>query len=167
MLPLESKILLWCKLSSLALLALAGLIFWDEWSGYEARMDKVLAHQAEMSSQGEITYGILCGTPNEPSWISIDSASYFRIQDRDSICLYTTHWRGRIRGFLDQRHSSYSERFEASAWTLTPLVEVWGFALIMAVLSLLVWIIPDFSIRVGIWFFAAAMSIYLWWFSVA
>ena len=167
MLPLESKILLWCKLSSLALLALAGIIFWDEWGGYQARMDKVLLHQAEMSSNGEISYGIVCGTPEQSSWIAIDSSSYFRIQDRDSICLYSTQWRGRIRGFLDERHPNYSERFEASAWTLTPLVEVWGMALVMALLCVLVWVIPDFSIRAGIWFFAASMSIYLWWFSVA
>lgn len=165
--PLESKILHWCKLSSLALLALAGIIIWDEWGGYTARMDRVMLHQAELSSQGEVAYGIVCGTPDKTSWIAIDSASYFRIQDRDSICLYSTQWRGRTRGFLDERHPAYSERFKAQVLTLTPLVEVWGVALLMGFLSVLVWVIPDFSIRVGIWFFAAAMSIYLWWFSVA
>lgn len=148
-------------------MALAGLIFWDEWGGYQARMDKVMFHQAELSSQEEISYGIVCGNPEQSLRIAIDSASYFRIQDRDSICLYSTQWRGRIRGFLDERHPSYSERFEANALTLKPLVEVWGLALAMAALCVLVWIIPDFSIRTGIWVFAATMSIYLWWFSVA
>lgn len=164
---MESKILGWCKLSSLALIALALLIIWDEWAGYESRMDTVLYHQAEVNAQGEMAYGIVCGSAEHSSWIAIDSASYFRIQDRDSLCLYSTRFRGRVRGFLDQRHPAFEQRFQADVLTLTPLVEVWAIAMVMAVLGLAVWVVPDFSIRVGLWFFATALSIYLWWFSLA
>lgn len=142
-------------------------IILDEWGGYESRMDRVLFHQSEMDSQGEVAYGIVCGTLDQPSWIAIDSASYFRIQDRDSVCLYTTHLRGRVRGFLDERHPHYDQRGDAQALTLQPLVEVWGVAVVMLLLCLAIWTIPDFSIRVGLWLFAVVLSAYMWWFSVA
>jgi len=162
----ESKILLWCKLSALGLMVLA-LLFWvDECGSYRFQDAQVKMHQASVNSMGELEYGLICESKREETAISVDSASYFRIQDRDSIALYSTQWRHRIRGFLDQRHPSFSQRQDPSILELKPLLEIQVLSAILMVLAWAVWLIQDFSKRLGIWFFALTLSAYLWWFAV-